>query len=216
MYDFVNGPFLWIAFAVLLFGSAWQIGSLVLRSRRTDKIFFDHARPGWMFSSIVNWLIPYGSRSWREHPGTTLLTFAFHFCLIFAPLFALGHVVTLAYNWGMGWPSVSDPVTDGLTIVFLIAAAGLLVRRLTKPEVRIVTGPADWLLWAVTVLPFLTGYLAAHKLLLAPDTMLMVHVLTGGIMLICLPFTRLAHAFLFFFGRAFIGSEFARRGTKTW
>jgi nitrate reductase gamma subunit len=160
--------------------------------------------------------VPFASHGWREHPGTTLLTFVLHVCLIAVPLFALGHAVTLDYNWGVPWPSLPDGLADAMTLLFLAAAAALLIRRLVLPQVRIVTVPADYVLWAVTVLPFITGYLAAKGYLLPPDTMLMVHIFLGGVMLICLPFTRLAHAFLFFFTRTFIGSEFARRGTRTW
>jgi nitrate reductase gamma subunit len=216
MYAFVNGPFLWIAFSVFIAGSLWQIAALLIRSRRTDRVFYNHADAGAAAASVFAWLVPFASRGWREHPGTTAITFVFHVCLIALPLFALGHTVTLDYNVGLGWPNLPDSLVDALTLVFLAAAAALLVRRMVLPQVRIVTGPADYLLWAVTVLPFLSGYLAANGLLLPPDTMLLIHVLAGGVMLICLPFTRLAHAFLFFFTRSFIGSEFARRGTKTW
>ena len=216
MYAFVNGPLVWIAFGVLVIGGAWQIASLIAQSRRTDKVFYDHANAGVALTSILAWLVPFGSRSWRENPGTTILTFTFHICLIVAPLFALGHTATLEMNRGIAWPSLSDKVVDTMTLVFMAAAVGLLIRRFVLPEVRIVTGCVDYLFWAVTVLPFLTGYLSAHKMLLDPDTMLTLHVLSGCLMLILLPFTKLAHAFLFFMSRAFIGSEFARRGTKTW
>lgn len=216
MYAFVNGPLVWIAFCVLILGGIWRIASLIAQSRRTDRVFYDHANAGAALTSILAWLVPFGSRSWREHPGTTILTSAFHICLIAAPLFALGHTATLAMNRGIAWPSLPDGVVDAMTLVFMAAALGLLIRRFVVPEVRIVTECVDYVFWAVTFLPFLTGYLAAHKLLLAPDTMLLLHVLSGCVMLILLPFTKLAHAFLFFMSRAFIGSEFARRGTKTW
>jgi nitrate reductase gamma subunit len=216
MYAFVNGPLVWIAFAVLVFGSLWQIVSLYKMSRRTDKVFYDHYNPGAAAGSIWAWLMPFGSRSWREHPGLTLGTFAFHICLILVPLFALGHAVTLEFNRGIGWPSLPDGVADKMTLVFLAAALFLLIRRFVVPQVRIVTEPKDIVVWCITVLPFLTGYLSAHKMLLDPDTMLLLHVFSGCLMLICIPFTKLAHVFLFFMTRAFIGSEFARRGTKTW
>ena len=216
MFAFVNGPLVWIAFAVFILGSIWQINSLLAASRQTDKVFYNHANAGAAFASILAWLFPFGSRSWREQPGVTVLTFAFHLCLILAPLFALGHVVTLEYNLGIKWPSFSDGLIDAMTLVFLASAVGLLIRRFVVPYVKIVTGPKDYVVWVVTVLPFATGFLAHHKLVADPDTMLLLHALTGCLMLILVPFTKLAHAFLFFLTRAFIGSEFARRGTKTW
>ncbi len=216
MYAFVNGPLVWIAFAVFVLGSIWQVTALYKMSQRTDKVFYNHYDAGAARGSVLAWLMPFGSRSWREHPGLTVLTFAFHICLLAAPLFALGHAATLEFNRGIGWPSLPDSVVDAMTIVFMVAAAGLLIRRFVVPQVRIVTEPKDIVVWIITVLPFVTGFMAAHKMLLDPDTMLLVHAASGCLMLICVPFTKLAHAFLFFISRAYIGSEFARRGTKTW
>lgn len=216
MYAFVNGPLVWIAFAVFVLGSIWQIASLYKMSKRTDKVFYNHYNPSAAAGSVWAWLMPFGSRSLREHPALAAGTFAFHVCLIAAPLLALGHATTLKFNLGIAWPSLSDSVIDAMTMVFLAAALFLLARRFVLPQVRIVTEPKDFVVWAITFLPFLTGFLCYHKMLLPPDTMLMLHALSGCLMLICVPFTKLAHAFLFFMTRAFIGSEFARRGTKTW
>ena len=216
MFAFVNGPLVWIAFAVFILGSIWQINSLLAAARQTDKVFYNHANSGAAFASVLAWMLPFGSRSWREQPGITALTYAFHLPLVLVPLFALGHTVTLEYNLGIKWPSFSDGTTDALTLVFLAAAVALLVRRFVVPAVKIVTTCNDYVVWVVTVLPFVTGYLLAHKMVADPDVMLLLHALSGCLMLILVPFTKLAHAFLFFLTRAFIGSEFARRGTKTW
>ena len=216
MYAFVNGPLVWIAFGVFILGSIWQIATLYKMSRRTDKVYYDHYNAGAAAGSVWVWLMPFGSRSWRENPVLTLGTFAFHACLILTPLFALGHAVTLEHDRGIAWVSLPDAVADKMTLVFLAAALFLLIRRFVLPHVRIVTECRDIVVWVIAVLPFVTGYMCAHKLLLDPDLMLMLHVMTGCLMLISIPFTKLAHMFLFFMTRAFIGSEFARRGTKTW
>jgi len=216
MYAFVNGPLIWIALAVLVLGSLWQIVSLVKMSKRTDKVFYQHYNAGGAAASVWAWMMPFGSRGWREHPGLALVTFIFHICLILTPLFALGHATTLQFNRNIGWPSLPDHVINVATLIFLVCALVLLIRRVVAPQVRIVTEPKDIVLWVIVVLPFLTGYLSANTTLLSPDFMLMLHVLTGCLMLICIPFTKLAHVFLFFMTRAFIGSEFARRGSKTW
>ncbi len=216
MYAFVNGPLVWIAFGVFVFGSLWQVISLYKMSKRTDKVFYDHYNSGAAAASVWAWLLPFGSRSLREHPGMALGTFVFHLCLILVPLFALGHATTLEFNRGIAWPALPDGAADAMTLLFLAAAAFMLIRRFALPQVRIVTECKDYVVWVITVLPFVTGYMSYHKMLLDPDTMLMLHVLTGCLMLVCIPFTKLSHMFLFFMTRAFIGSEFARRGTKTW
>jgi hypothetical protein len=47
--------------------------------------------------------------------------------------------------------------------------------------------------------------------------MVILHMLSGELMLILIPFTKLSHMVFFFLSRAHIGSEFGeRRGTVTW
>src|SRR5512142_1645000 len=150
MYAFVNGPLVWIAFGVVVFGSIWQIASLYKMSRRTDKVYYDHYNPGAAAASIWAWLLPFGSRSWREHPGLAAGTMVFHICLLAVPLFALGHTVTLEFNRGIAWPSLSDAVADKMTLVFFAAALFLLIRRFVLPQVRIVTECKDIVVWVIT------------------------------------------------------------------
>jgi hypothetical protein len=82
--------------------------------------------------------------------------------------------------------------------------------------VRNVTYVSDYLLLAVVMLPFLTGFLAYHQL--GPyRPMLILHMLAGEIMLIAIPFTRLSHMLFFFFTRAYMGSEFGNvRNARDW
>jgi len=71
-------------------------------------------------------------------------------------------------------------------------------------------------LLGLTVLPFLTGFLAYHQF--GPyETMLILHIIFSEILLVLIPFTKLGHMILFFFSRAFIGFEMGgRRGARSW
>ena len=74
----------------------------------------------------------------------------------------------------------------------------------------------DYTLLLLTGIPFVTGFLAYHQV---GDykTLLILHILFAEILLIVIPFSKLAHIILFFFSRAFIGFEFGgRRGARTW
>jgi nitrate reductase gamma subunit len=49
------------------------------------------------------------------------------------------------------------------------------------------------------------------------ETVMILHLLTAHLILILIPFTKLAHMILFFFTRAFIGFEMGgRRGARSW
>jgi nitrate reductase gamma subunit len=92
-----------------------------------------------------------------------------------------------------------------------------LIRRVISSEVRFVTFPSDYALLAIAVAPFITGFLAYHQLFFPDRSLLTIHILSGEIMLMAIPFTRLSHMLFFWFTRAYTGSEFgAVRHAKDW
>jgi nitrate reductase gamma subunit len=103
-----------------------------------------------------------------------------------------------------------------MTVMLLISIIFLVIRRIVRSEVRILTESWDYVLLGLTALPFLTGLLAYHQV--GPYELLMImHLLTAEIILILIPFSKLAHMVLFFFTRAFIGFEMGgRRGARSW
>ncbi|MFC1829388.1 TmcC family electron transfer complex membrane anchor subunit [Thermodesulfobacteriota bacterium] len=216
MYEFVTGPLAWISFLIFFVGMTVKAVSIFRLAKQKDKVVFNHFDAGWSFKSIVYWLIPFGSRSMREKPVLTAFSFTFHICLLATPIFLLAHNLLWDERWGFNWWSFSESVTDTMTIIFMVAATGLIIRRITQPEVRIITTAYDYLLLLIAVAPFVTGFLAYHQW--GPyKTMLIIHILCGEIMLIAIPLTKLSHMFLFFMTRAHIGSEMGqRRGAATW
>ena len=152
----------------------------------------------------------------RRQPIFTLMVFAFHITLFVVPLFLDAHNMLWEEAWGISLWSLPDGVADVMTVVLLVSIFFLALRRIVRREVRILTGPWDYVLLVITALPFLTGFLAYHEL--GPyDLLMTLHMLTAVILLILIPFTKLAHMILFFFTRSFIGFEMgARRGARAW
>lgn len=216
MYDFLTGPMLWVTFSVLVIGCAAKvIGYFKGLSWQLDRVAYKpHMGLGvkWAFKSIGYWLLPFGSRSWREKPGMTVLFFAFHIGIVFVPLFLEAHAVVLKERLGIGWPTMPTTLADGLTIAMLIAGIGLIVRRIALPEVRIITTAHDYMILAITLAPFVTG-LACRMHLPGYENWLLAHIITGHIMLLAIPFTKLSHMVLFFCSRAQLGMDFGiKRG----
>ncbi len=216
MYAFVTGPLAWLAFGIFIIGMICKMISLHRLASKKDKVIFNHLSLGWSLKSIVRWLIPFGSRSMREKPVFTIFTFVFHICLLATPIFLLSHNILWEERWSISWWTLSETVADYMTLLMIVAGGGLLFRRIVAPEVKIVTTAYDYVLLAIALAPFITGYLAYHQWF-HYKTMLIFHVLSGEVMLVAIPFTKLSHMFLFFFTRAHIGSEFGqRRGAVTW
>jgi len=216
MYAFLTGPALWIVFSIFLGGLSVRIAFLLGLSRERDNLFYHHADFGWGARSILHWLVPFGSRAMRRQPVFSLMVFIFHFTLLGVPLFLNAHNILWDEAFGFSLWSLPDGVADPLTLACIVSGLFLLVRRLVRPEVRILTEPGDWALLVLTLLPFVTGFMAYRQW--GPyDTLLLLHILSGEILLVVIPFTKLAHMVLFFFTRAFIGFEMGgRRGARSW
>jgi nitrate reductase gamma subunit len=216
MYALVTGPLAWLAFGIFIIGMIVKIIGVLRLTAKKDKVVFNHLNLAWSLRSVYRWLIPFGSRSMREKPALTIFAFVFHICLLGIPIFLLGHNILWDERWNISWWSLSETAADYLTLLFLVAAAGLVYRRIVAPEVKIVTTAYDYVLLAIVIAPFVTGFLAYHQWF-HYKTMLILHILSGEVMLVAIPFTKLSHMFLFFLTRAHIGSEFGqRRGAVTW
>lgn len=216
MYEFVSGPLAVISIGIFIVGMVYKMVTLYRLARKKDGVVFNHFSWSWSIKSIVRWLMPFGSRSMRERPGLTILTFAFHICLLVTPIFLLAHNMLLKDWLGFSLPTLSETAADRMTLIFLAAAALLFLRRIAFPDVKILTTAYDYLLLAIVIAPFLTGYFATHHWF-HYKTMLILHMLLGELFLIVIPFTKMSHVFLFFMTRAHIASEMGeRRGAPTW
>ncbi len=216
LYEFLTGPGAWVAFVIFIGGLILRACALLGLSRERDRVFWNHADLKWALRSISHWLVPLGSVSSRTQPLFGIAFYVFHVCLLGVPLFLLAHNTLWHEAFGVSLPSFAESTTDILTVVFMVSAVILLVRRIIRPEVRILTSAWDYLLLILTSLPFVTGFLAYHQI--GPyGLMLNVHILFAEVLLIVVPFSKLGHVILFFFSRAAIGVEMgARRGARTW
>ena len=216
IYEFLTGPALWFTFIFFIGGLLIRLAFLFRLSRKKDRVIYNHVNIDWGLRSIIHWIIPFASISMRQQPIFSLVAFIFHLTLIAVPLFFSAHILLWEEAFDVTLWSITDGLSDALTLIFIAAALFLIVRRRIRPEVRILTGAWNYALLIFTMLPFITGFLAYHQW--GPyEAMLILHILFGQILLILIPITKLAHMILFFFTRAFIGFEMGgRRGARTW
>lgn len=215
LYNLVRGPLVWIAFIVFIGGSIYKIRKLVLLAKG-EKVVLPFINLKATLRSLLHWLIPFASRNWRIRWPITILTFLFHICLVFTPILLLSHNILVYESWGITWWTLPEGLADIMTLVVVITCIIFLLRRFFAPEVKFVTFDSDYLILAISFLPFLTGFLAYHQLLLQYKDMVILHMLFGEIMLIAIPFTRLGHMFYFFLTRSFMGSQFALWHSRDW
>lgn len=208
LYNIATGPLLWATFAVFVLGSAWRIGSMISTARKKEMSVVAYMDAGYSFRSILRWLTPFGTLGWKQNPGITVATFIFHISLLLLLLFAPGHAVMWDYNFGFAIWSLPEGIADTLTIAAAASCGYFCYRRLLVPAVRYVTTAHDWAVLALVALPIVTAFLAKWQVGGDGLFMSLLHVLSGEAVLIAIPFTRLSHALLSPFTRAYMGSEF--------
>ena len=216
MYEILTGPLLWITFSIFIGGMLARLVFLFYLSQRKDQIIYNHTSFSWGIKSIVHWIIPWGSASMRNQPLFTLMVFSFHITLLAVPLFLHAHNIMWDEAFGLSLWSMPDIVADIMTIILIASACFLIIRRIRRAEVRILTSAWDYTLLILTAAPFVTGFFAYHQW--GPyEILLILHILSAQVLLILIPFTKLSHMILFFFTRAFIGFEMGgRRGARSW
>jgi nitrate reductase gamma subunit len=215
MYDFVSGPLVWIAFVVFIAGMIFQLIKM-LKMAEKDKVVYPYMNLKYSLRSLFHWIIPFASKNMRARYEVTIMTFLFHLSLILLPIFLAAHVVMFTFSWGANWRFVSENTATFLTVLVILACVFFLCRRLMLPEVRFVTDPSDYLLLAIAAAPFVTGFMA-NRQWFDYETVVIIHMITGAVMLMTIPFTRLSHMLFFPFTRAYMGSEFgAVRNARDW
>jgi len=116
----------------------------------------------------------------------------------------------------VSWWSVPDQVADILTLIVIASCIFFLIRRILAPEVKFATTASDYVILTIVAAPFVTGFLAYHQWF-GYQVVTILHVLSGEIMLMAIPFTRLSHMLFSPFTRAYMGSEFGGiRHARDW
>jgi nitrate reductase gamma subunit len=216
LLDFARGPALEYAFAVFLFGILWRIVSLFLLPRAKDRSV---PRPGAP-AAAVSAARGFVRHMWLRPPYGQSTVFAlvngyvFHVGLAIIVLGFGPHIFFINGLTGVSWPNLPSGVISVVAVVTLAALAAALVRRLTSPVLRLLSGFNDYMSWLVTTAPVLTGLLAVSHLGAKYETLLAIHILSIAVFLVWFPFGKLFHAFLVFVTRSQTGAFYGRRGVQ--
>ena len=136
--------------------------------------------------------------------------------LVILPFFVAAHVILFNEAWGISWPMLPDGLADAMTIVVITACVFFVLRRLIIRDTRYITTPTDYVMVAIAAAPFITGILADQQFY-NYRFWIILHILSGEIMLMAIPFTRLAHMLYALLTRAYLGSEFGGvRHARDW
>jgi len=218
LLEFARGPALQGSLIIMLVAVMWRLFGIVFLRRKKD---YSAARAGLSAQSwgavktIFNRFVPKAT-FWPTTRYSMIMGYAFHIGLAVVVFGYTQHIAFIEDLTGLSWAGLPTGIITAASVVTVAAMVGILVRRLSNPVVRLISNPDDYLAWIVTVLPVITGLMAAgHWFPKYYDLTLAIHILSVCLLFIWLPFGKLAHAYLFLVSRATTGALFARKGAST-
>jgi nitrate reductase gamma subunit len=206
----------WLAFIIFIGGSIYRLIRLISLVHKKEPFIYSYMSLKYGLRSILRWSTPFATENMRKHPALTIVAFAFHICLILTPIFLLAHVMLVDESWNLSWWTLPDGAAEIMTLIVIAGCVFFLVRRLVNPEVKYVTSASDFIILAVVAAPFITGLIAYYQWF-GYQFFMILHILSGEIMLVAIPFTRLSHMWFAPLTRAYMGSEFGGiRHARDW
>jgi nitrate reductase gamma subunit len=227
----------WISFIIFFFGVVFQVlrfmsllkaqpietfepgpGKIINR-QTASHLAMDRSRKGRFKKGPdkKDWIVWFKLSIAGVNPFMTFVTTVFHVLLIGVPVFVLGHNILLDNAFGISMVSLPENVSDVLTGIVILCILVFLFRRLFFERVRIITGYEDFLLLSLAAAPFVTGYLAYHQVFSNYKILISLHILSGELMLMAVPFTKLIHMIYMIIVRFNVAGEYSfGNARKTW
>lgn len=148
-------------------------------------------------------------------PVTYIGGYIFHVGFFVAFFFFGAHIALIKDMTGLSWPDANRAIIEAAAALSVLALIALLYTRLTDPVRRALSGFDDYLVWVLSILPLITGYVAVNKLFGDPTLMMALHILSVEALMIAFPFTKLMHAVTFVMARYYNGSIQGRKGAES-
>jgi nitrate reductase gamma subunit len=206
-----KGPMFDWAIAIFALGILVRIVEIFLLGRKVNYAEARGTEWGPGFRTMLTRSIA-DPGTFQRAPFNVITGWIWHLGFLIALLLFIPHIELIKSVLGVSWPGLPNPVVDAVSAVTIFALVATLVHRVTHPVKKHISTFEDYLVWAVTFLPLLTGYLAYHRLINPYPLALGLHILAAEIFLIVLPFTKLTHMFTAFIARWYNGAIFGRKG----
>lgn len=200
IYDFLTGTCFYFSAALCFTGLARKTAIII--SGRSHGLRFpvnpvdEYAAGMSVFSRSPLYA---GTVAGRD-PVLAFISLIFHISVIAAPVTAGAHIILFSQAWNvMPWlfnPRI--PVIFGWTGV--LTGLSLLIRRSFSRHVKAVSSWRDYAAMTCVLIPLVTG-LIVKEFSVYYKTVVIIHCISGHILLIAIGWTRLGHMVFFTAGR---------------
>ena len=221
LLEFARGPALVASVAVFILGLAWRLHRIFRRPVRPEfsQPRNDRAWTGGVRAIFAKMLPP---KNVAIRTVQMVNAYAYHVALALVAFSFAPHIDFVRRYTGLHWTPLPDPVMYLATAVAIVGLVIALMDRLTNPVLKLLSSFDDYFSWIVTMLPLLTGMALIERPYYPPPVvaptlptvpaLLAIHLLSLELLLVWLPFGKLAHAALFLVSRWRTGVDFARKG----
>ena len=210
----VRGPALQIATIVFVLGIVARILQMVMLGRKGNLAEARGSALAGGLRTMVTRSVP-DKGTFQRSTFTIVSGYIFHIGLFVTIFLFAPHILLVDEVFGLSWPALPTPVIDATAVVTIIALLAVLIHRLKDPVMRFLSGFSDYLVWLVTFLPLLTGYIAFHRIGLSPPMLIALHILSVELLMVVFPFTKLMHAFSLFIARYYNGAIAGYKGVHS-
>ena len=210
----VRGTAFDVAMTIFVIGVIIRLFEIISLGRGVDLAEARGSEFGPGMKTVFNRFLP-EVNTFKRQPLTVIGGYVFHIGLLVSLILFVPHIQLFQETFGFGWPGLPNPIVDAAAVLGIVGLFAVLWNRLTNPVMRLISTREDYLVWLLTLLPMLTGYLAYHRMVNPYPLILGLHILSVEILMILFPFTKLMHTFTLFMARWYNGAMSGRRGVES-
>jgi nitrate reductase gamma subunit len=212
--NWVRGQGFQIAVIIFIAGIIIRFGEILLLGRKANLAEPKGSEMMGGLQTIVTRSVPDKS-TFKRSTFTVVAGYIFHLGLFVTIFLFAPHILMFKDIIGFSWPSLPTPVVDAMAVVTIIALLAVLTHRMRDSVLKFLTTKEDYLVWMLTILPLITGYMAFHRIGMTAPTLLAIHILSVELLLVVFPFTKLMHTFTFALSRWYNGAISGYRGVQS-
>ncbi|RMG92768.1 MAG: hypothetical protein D6706_16210 [Chloroflexi bacterium] len=196
--EIARGPLFRFALVVVVVGLArlvfLAVWGMVAALRHAGDRNLPYAQ---VFKDTLVWLFPI-HRLHHARPAYSYASFIFHVGIILGMLFLQNHLDLLRSTVGVSWPALPRSLLDIFTLATITTGFYLLLHRLYIRSARVLSKAMDYILLLLLLNIFVSGYIAGRPWNPIPyDGLMLFHTINGLVLIILIPFTKIAHCVLF-------------------
>lgn len=210
----VRGPAFNTALFIMLAGILVRVLEILLLGRKANLAEARGSAVAGGFHTLWRRFVP--DKDTFQRSGLVVVAgYLFHIGLFVTIFLFVPHILVFERLLGFSWAGLPSTIINATTVITVIALLTVFLYRIKSPVLRLLSTGSDYLVWAVTILPLITGWMAFNRVGLSGPMLAGVHILSVELLMILFPFTKLSHAFTLVMARWYNGAIAGYKGVES-